>query len=116
MRYSNGEQGHAERPQTGWRTGVEQRRAPSPLPCKSDDGAVEVATRPRRSADRRSRPQRWHDAVKELLDLQAAYADWFAILPDGLRGSQTAEALEAIVDLDLTDLAECEPPRGYGRD
>jgi len=51
-----------------------------------------------------------------LLDLQAAYADWLAILPDGLRGSRTAEALEAIVDLDLTDLAEYEPPRGYGRD
>ena len=77
---------------------------------------VEVATRPPRPADRRSRPQRWHDAVKELLDLQTAYADWLAILPDGLRGSRTAEALEAIVDLDLTDLAECEPPRGYGRD
>ena len=45
---------------------------------------VEVATRPRRPADRRSRPQRWYDAVKELLDLQTAYADWLAILPDGL--------------------------------
>ena len=37
-------------------------------------------------------------------------------LPDGLRASRTAEALEAIVDLDLADLAECESPRGYGRD
>ena len=77
---------------------------------------VEVATRPHRPADRRSRPQRWHDAVKELLDLQAAYADWLATLPDGLRGSRTAKALETIVDFDLTNLAECEPPRGYGRD
>ena len=74
---------------------------------------VEVITRPRRPTDRRSRPQRWRDAVKELLDLQATYADWLATLPDGLRGSRTAEALEAIVDFDLTDLAECEPPRGY---
>jgi len=77
---------------------------------------VEVITRPRRPIDRRNRPQRWRDAVKELLDLQAVYADWLATLPDGLRGSRTAEALEAIVDLDFTDLAECEPPRGYGRD
>ncbi len=77
---------------------------------------VEVITRPRRPTDRRSRPQRWRDAVKELLDLQATYVDWLATLPDGLRASRTAEALEAIVDLDLTDLAECEPPRGYGRD
>ncbi len=77
---------------------------------------VEVITRPRRPTDRRSRPQRWRDAVKELLDLQAIYADWLATLPDGLRASRMAEALEAIADLDLTDLAECQPPRGYGRD
>jgi hypothetical protein len=77
---------------------------------------VEMITRPRRPTDRRSRPQRWRDAVKELLDLQAIYADWLATLPDSLRVSQTAEALEAIADLDLTDLADCEPPRGYGRD
>jgi hypothetical protein len=75
-----------------------------------------VATRPRRTADQRSRPQRWRDAVGELLSLQAAYADWLAALPDSLQGSSTAEALEAIVDLDLTDLAGVEPPRGYGRD
>jgi hypothetical protein len=75
-----------------------------------------VATRPRRPADRRSRPQRWRDAVCELLSLQAAYADWLAALPDSLQGSSTAEALEAIVELDLTDLADLEPPRGYRRD
>jgi hypothetical protein len=74
------------------------------------------APRPRRSADRRSRPQRWRDAVSELLSLQAAYANWLAALPDSLQGSATAEALEAIVELDLIDLAGVEPPRGYGRD
>ncbi len=77
---------------------------------------VEVVTRTRRPVDRRSRPQRWRDAVKELLDLQAAYAEWLSTLPEGLRDSRTAETLEAIVDLDLTDLVACEPPRGYGRD
>jgi hypothetical protein len=82
-----------------------------------------VATRPRpllrvlsRPADRRSRTQRWRDAVSELLSLQAAYADWLAALPESLLDSSTAEALEAIVELDLTDLAGVEPPRGYGRD
>jgi hypothetical protein len=75
-----------------------------------------VATRPRRPADRRSRPQRWRDAVCELLSLQAVYADWLAALPDSLQGSSTAEALEAIVEFDLTDLVSIEPPRGYGRD
>jgi hypothetical protein len=53
--------------------------------------------------------------VCELLSLQAAYADWLAALPDSLHGSSTAEALEAIVELDLADLAGVEPPRGYGR-
>jgi hypothetical protein len=75
-----------------------------------------VATRPRRPADRRSRPQRWRDAVSELMSLQATYADWLAALPESLLGSSTAEALEAVVELDLTDLADVEPPRGYGRD
>jgi hypothetical protein len=32
------------------------------------------------------------------------------------RETATAEALQAIVDLDLTELADIEPPRGYGRD
>ena len=64
-----------------------------------------VATHPRCPADRRSRPQRWRDAVNELLTMQARYGNWLAALPDGLHGSSIAEVLEAIVELDLTDLA-----------
>jgi hypothetical protein len=75
-----------------------------------------VATRLRRPADRRSRPQRWRDAVNELLTIQATYANWLAALPDGLHGSSIAQVLEAVVELDLTDLVEIELPRGYGRD
>ena len=81
-----------------------------------------VATRPRRPIDPRiksagrSRPQRWDDATNVLLVLQAEYVDWLAALPDNLRGTAMAEALEAITDLDLTALAETKPPRGYGRD
>ena len=86
----------------------------SPLQCVTP--VSPVATPLRRPADRRSRPQRWRDAVCELLSLQAAYADWLAALPDSLQGSATAEALEAIVELDLSDLAGVELPRGYGRD
>ena len=70
----------------------------------------------RRPADRRTRPQRWHDAVAELLALQADYTAWADALPDALRETATAEALQAIVDLNLTELADIEPPRGYGRD
>jgi len=75
-----------------------------------------VVVQSRKPADRRPRPQRWHDAVTELLALQAAYAAWFEALPDPLRGTATADALEAIVELDLDTLAAITPPRGYGRD
>ena len=70
----------------------------------------------RRPADRRARPQRWHDAVAELLALQAEYAAWCDALPNSLRDSATAESLQAILELDLDVLADIEPPRGFGRD
>ncbi len=96
-----------------------------------------VVTRTRRPIDPRiksagrSRPQRWNDATNVLLALQAEYANWLMALPDSLRRTAMAEALEAIADLDLTALAEAleaiadldltalaeiSPPRGYGRD
>ena len=70
----------------------------------------------RRPADRRSRSQRWRDAVAELLTLQAEYAAWSDALPDSLRDSPTAMALQAIVELDLDELTTIVPPRGYERD
>ena len=75
-----------------------------------------IVSRQRRPIDRSSRPQRWRDAVATLLTLQAEYAAWLAAIPDSLQDSATAGALETIVDLDLTPLADIEPPRGYGRD
>lgn len=75
-----------------------------------------IANRARRPLDRRSRPRRRHDAVAELLALQADYAAWLDALPDSLQETTMAEALQAIVDLDLDTLANTEPPRGYGRD
>jgi hypothetical protein len=82
------------------------RLARAPAPAPYPDG----------SADRRSRPKRWRDAVAELLALQAEYANWLAALPESLRDSATADALEAITGLDLDTLADIELPRGYGRD
>jgi hypothetical protein len=70
----------------------------------------------RRPADRRSRPQRWRDAVAELVALQADYRDWFEALPEATRESATGDALQAILDLDLDEIAAIEPPRGFGRD
>jgi hypothetical protein len=70
----------------------------------------------RRAADRRTRSQRWYDTVAVLVALQAEYAAWQDALPDSLRDTATAEALQAIVDLDLDALTAIVPPRGYGRD
>ncbi len=70
----------------------------------------------RQPADRRTRTQRWYDTVANLVALQAEYAAWHDALPDSLRDSATAEALQAIVDLDLQELMAIVPPRGYGRD
>ena len=75
-----------------------------------------VVIKTRRPIDRRSRPQRWDDAASVLLGIQVECVDWLAALPDSLRGTSMAEALEAIAELDLSALAEVRPPRGYGRD
>jgi hypothetical protein len=83
-----------------------RREADQPLP----------KIRYRRPTDRRTRAQRWHDAVAGLVELQAEYVAWHDALPDSLCGSATAEALQAIVDLDLDALIAIVPPRGYGRD
>ena len=72
--------------------------------------------RHRQPTDRRSRPQRWYDAVAELLALQAEYSNWSDTLTESLSETPTAEALLVIVELDLSDLAAIQPSRGYGRD
>jgi hypothetical protein len=78
------------------------------------DGAPII--RIRRPADRRSRIQRWNDTIAALTELQVQYGGWLDALPDHQQDSTTAEALRAIVELDLCELLAIEPPRGFGRD
>jgi hypothetical protein len=80
------------------------------------DNRAAPARRPPRPIRHASRPQQWHAAVATLLRLQAEYAAWLEALPEALRDGVTGEALQAIVDLDLEELASIEPPRGFGRD
>ncbi len=61
-------------------------------------------------------PSVWCDAISELITLQGHYAGWLEALPENLQDSATAEALQAIYDLDLTELHAIVPPRGFGRD
>jgi hypothetical protein len=74
------------------------------------------AVRIRRPADRRGLAQRWDDSVATLVALQAHYATWLQSLPDNLHDSATGQALQAVVELDLDELAAAQPPRGFGRD
>jgi hypothetical protein len=48
--------------------------------------------------------------------LQSQYVAWLEALPNSLQDSATAEALQAICELDVADLQAVEPPRGFGRD
>jgi hypothetical protein len=75
-----------------------------------------VVIKTRRPIDRRSRPQRWDDATNVLLGIQVECLDWLAALPDNLRATPMAKALEAIAELDLSALAEVRPSRRYGPD
>jgi hypothetical protein len=70
----------------------------------------------RRPADHRSRARRWTDHVTGLVEARVEYAAWLESLPDNLRDSPLAEALQAICDLDLSELQAIIPPRGFGRD
>jgi hypothetical protein len=72
--------------------------------------------RTRRPTDRRSRIQRWNDTIAAAVELQIEYAGWLDALPDNQQESPTAEALRAIIELDLSELQAIEPPRGFGRD
>ena len=86
--------------------------------AKHADGTPRL--RHRRPADRRSRAQKWRDAVAELLALQNEYRAWLASLSKTLHASANADALRAICDLDLSDLdlsdlESVEPPRGFRR-
>ncbi len=80
---------------------------PAPLPTRH-----RWPTRPRNA----TRVQRWHAAVGEIVALPAEYAAWLQALPEVTHDSPTGQALQAIVALDLDEIAAIEPPRGFGRD
>ena len=56
--------------------------------------------RVRRALDHRGRARRWNDNVAGLVEGQVEYAAWLDSLPENLRDSALAEALQAICDLD----------------
>jgi|SRR6516225_4870454 hypothetical protein len=83
---------------------------------RAAQAAGKPASRIRYPTDRRSRIQRWRDAVAELTAVQAQCAAWLEALPTNLHEGATADALQAICELDLSELQAIDPPRGFGRD
>jgi hypothetical protein len=71
---------------------------------------AEPKIRYRRPADRRSRRQRWADAVGELKVMQGQYGAWLDNMPPSLRDGMVAEQLQAIVNLDLDEIEFIELP------
>ena len=69
-----------------------------------------------RQPKRSSRTKRWNAALAEMLAVQTECAAWFEALPESLRDSATATALQDVIDLDLDAIAAVQPPLGYGRD
>lgn len=72
----------------------------------------------RRPADRRTRPQKWAEAVQTLAELLDDYEQWRDSLPPSLAESATAERINDVLELrELVDqLQAAELPRGFGRD
>lgn len=80
--------------------------------------AGEKAVRYRRPADRRSRPQKWDDALETLVSVLDDYQLWRDNMPPSLADTPTAERIDAVLELrDLVEqLQAAELPKGFGRD
>lgn len=79
---------------------------------------IPTPPRRRKAIDRRSKPQRWGDAVGELLSLLDDYQTARDNTPDSLAESVYVEKLDAILELrELVEmLADADLPKGFGRD
>jgi hypothetical protein len=77
-----------------------------------------IRLRYRRPADRRSKPQRWADAVETLAELLDGYQDWRDTLPASLTDSALADRLDEVLALRdaVEQLQAAELPKGFGRD
>ncbi len=65
---------------------------------------------------RQSRQKRWNDALTVMMTVQAECAAWFGALPENLRDTAAAAALQEMIDFDLNAIATLQPPLGYGRE
>ena len=80
--------------------------------------AGERPVRYRQPKDTRRRSGRWSDAVDTLLNCLDAWQAWRERMPVGFADSELAERLDAMHEMRelVEQLAEAEPPSGFGRD
>ena len=64
----------------------------------------------RGEAGRSTGTTRWNDALAERIAVQTECAAWFDALPESLRDSAPAAALQDRIDLDLDAIAAIQPP------
>jgi hypothetical protein len=79
---------------------------------------IPTAPKPRRPVDRRTKPQRWDDAVTEFLSLLIVVQEVRDNLPDSLAETADVEKLDAILELreHVETLADADRQKGFGRD
>ena len=72
----------------------------------------------RKPIDRRSAPQKWTEAIEDLVSILNSYQEWRDGMPPGVADSSTAQKLDAVLELRgiVEELATAELPRGFGRD
>ena len=103
----------ASPPQTSRRSSGTRRRRRSQDAFQEIQIVKGVLMRFPSRQDRRSRSQRWNDAVQVLLDLQEEYREWLDELPEGLRLAPGAQKLAAVCKRDLKALrVELKPMEG----
>src|SRR5665213_3545689 len=83
---------------------------------RADTSVQPQSPAPAAQPRRRGRQQRWDAAVATLRTVQAEYAEWLETIPEPLHDTPTGQALQAVVDLDLDEIASVYLPKGYGRD
>lgn len=87
--------------------------------CPDDDEREKLARRLYKAVeteleytpdDRRSKADRWQGAVEELKQLQSEYEQRLDNLPENIKYGTLAEKLQAVVDIDLSELEEADLP------
>ena len=97
-------------------TGAERQARYRARLASETDTDDQATPSPRGKTAKLTRPQRWAAAFGEVKTLIAEYVAWYDAMPEAMRDTPTGEALLAIIELDLEEIAAIQLPKGFGRD